>query len=336
MKGSNSIGDLSRFAQLRQSNALLKARLAQLSKEAASGLKSDVPAALGGNMGRLAHVQSRLALLESYDRNASLLQSEQDGLQVALSAVGDIVSARGAQMLTAPTMSGSAVDALCGQAMQDFGTVVRMLNTQIGGRFVLSGTAVTTAPLSQPDDILDLARAQVSGLSDPAGISAAIDAWFASDAPTGFAAQAFHGTSLPTSAGVSPDTTITQDVNALDPAFRTTLKGLVLGALAGDPGLGLSSASKAALLGQAGQRLVQGSTLITQLQAELGMKQEIVQQAVSRNTAETSALSIARSDMLSADPYETASALAQTQTSLQNLYALTARLSQLSLTDYIK
>lgn len=336
MKGFSSIGDLSRFAQLRQSNALLKARLALLSKEAATGLKSDVTAALGGNMGRLAHVQGRLSLFETYDRNASLLQSEQDGLQTALTAVAAIVSARGAQMLTAPTVAGSAVDTLADQARQDFSTVVRMLNTEVGGRFVLSGTAVTTAPLSPPDEILDLARAQVSGLSDPVGISAAIDEWFASDAPTGFAAQAFHGNSLPTSAGVSPDTTVTQDVNALDPAFRTVLKGLVLGALAAEPGLGLSSAGKAVLLGQAGQRVAQSSSLITEVQAKLGMKQELVQEAVSRNAAETTALSIARSDMLSADPYETASALTQTQTSLQNLYALTARLSQLSLTDYIK
>lgn len=336
MKGFSSIGDLSRFAQLRQSNALLKARLALLSKEAATGLKSDVTAALRGNMGRLAHVQGRLALFETYDRNALLLQSEQDGLQAALAAVADIVSARGAQMLTAPTVAGSAVDTLADQARQDFSTVVRMLNTEVGGRFVLSGTAVTTAPLSPPDEILDLARAQVSGLSDPVGISAAIDEWFASDAPTGFAAQAFHGNSLPTSAGVSPDTTVTQDVNALDPAFRTVLKGLVLGALAADPGLGLSSAGKAVLLGQAGQRVAQSGSLITDMQAKLGMKQQLVQEAVSRNAAETTALSIARSDMLSADPYETASALTQTQTSLQNLYALTARLSQLSLTDYIK
>lgn len=336
MKGFSSIGDASRFAQLRQSNALLKSRLAVLSKEVATGLKSDVPASLGGNMGRLAQVQSRLAMFETYDRNAALARSEQDGLQTALTAISNLATSRGTQMLTGPTLSENAVDTFSTQAAQDFSAVVRMLNTDVGGRFVLSGTAVTTPPLSQSGEILDLARAQVSGMSDPTKISAAIDSWFDSDAPDGFAAKAFHGNSDPTSSGVSPYTTITHDLNALDPAFRTVLKGLVMGALASDSSLGLSSASKAALLGEGGQRVSQGGSLMMGVQAKVGMQQEHIQEAVSRNAAEASALSVVRSDMLSADPYETASALTQTEANLQNLYALTARMSRLSLTDYIK
>ena len=70
-------------------------------------------------------------------------------------------------------------------------------------------------------------------------------------------------------------------------------------------------------------------------QADLGLLQETAERATARNAAETTALSLARSDILSADPYETASALTQAEASLQNLYALTARLSRLSLTDYL-
>ncbi|KGJ19555.1 hypothetical protein IX55_09810 [Paracoccus sanguinis] len=66
------------------------------------------------------------------------------------------------------------------------------------------------------------------------------------------------------------------------------------------------------------------------------MQQESIDQALARNVAEGSALSIARSDILAADPYQTASELTQTEANLQNLYALTARMTKLSLTDYIR
>lgn len=336
MKGFNSVGDLSRFAQLRQSNAALKSRIATLSKEVATGLKSDVPAALGGNMGRLAQVQSRLALLDTFDRNAALAQTGQNGLQTTLSGISSISSARSTQLLSAPMMEGSALDTLSSQLNQDFHSVVGMINTDVGGQYMLSGSAVTTPPLSQPDDILDLARAQISGLTDPADITSAIDRWFDSDAADGFAASAYHGNVDSTSTGVAPDLTLRHDVSALDPAIKSVLKGLILGALASDPGVGLTTAGKGALLAQAGQRATQGGSLMTGLQAKVGMQQERIEAATSRNSAEASALSLARSDMLSVDPYETASALTQTEANLQNLYALTARMSRLSLTDYLK
>ena len=60
-----------------------------------------------------------------------------------------------------------------------------------------------------------------------------------------------------------------------------------------------------------------------------------VEQADTRNGAQQTALSLARSNLVAADPYETASALTQTEGNLQTLYALTARLSRLSLTDYL-
>ena len=49
----------------------------------------------------------------------------------------------------------------------------------------------------------------------------------------------------------------------------------------------------------------------------------------------TARLTADRAEILAADPYETATALSQTEASLQNLYALTSRLSRLSLTDYL-
>lgn len=337
MSGLNSIGDLSRFVQMRQANSLLKSRLTVLSQEAASGLKADVPAATGGDMGRLAQVQTRLALIETYNRNASLAQSEMAGMQTALDTIGSIATARGPEFQSAVTIADDdSLNVKSLQAGQDFHAVVRMLNVDVGGRFILSGSVTTNPPLAAATEIMGLAKAQVAGLSDPQAIATALDDWFGSDAPGGFAAAAYRGNQDATTSGVSGETTVANHVTALDPAFRATLKGLAMAALANDPDLALSRVDKAQLISEAGMRMSGASNAVTSVQAKVGMSQQIVENAVARNSAERTALSIARGEILAADPYETASALTQTETSLQNLYALTARLSRLSLADYIR
>ena len=57
--------------------------------------------------------------------------------------------------------------------------------------------------------------------------------------------------------------------------------------------------------------------------------------AETRNSSEESALQIARNDLTSVDPYSTATKLQETQTQLETIYALTARMSHLSLLDYL-
>lgn len=336
MTGFTSVGDLSRFVLLRQSNAQLKTRLSVLSQEMTTGLKADVPAATGGNLGRLAQVQGRLATLESFNRSASLAQSETSALQAALEGIAGLAN-RGPELQAAAAMEDdAALDMRAAQAAQDFRTAVRLINTEAGGRFALSGTEVGTAPLARAEDILALARTQVAGMTDPVAISDALDAWFRSNAAGGFLDQAFRGNTEATTTGVSPDTTIQRDLNASAPEFRSLLKGLAMAALAGEPAAALPHGAKSALIRAAGRELSEASLGIVRARATLGMQQESIDQALARNAAEGSALSIARSDILAADPYQTASELTQTEANLQNLYALTARMTKLSLTDYIR
>lgn len=337
MSNPVSGGDLARATILRQASGQLKSQLATLTQEAATGLKADVPAATNGQMGRLAQVQARLSALAAHGRNAALAQAELSGLQAAMGELEEIAIDMGPGLQTAATMGDDTSLAIrAGEARQDFGSAVRLLNVDVGGRYLLSGTAVDRPPLSDPEDILAAAKAQVAGLTAPADIALALAAWF--EAPTGgggFADSQFHGNAAAREVAVSPDRAVRQDLSALDPSFRGLLKGLAMAALADDPDLGLTRDGKAALLAEAGRQVSGAGTTLTMRRAEVGLLEETVERALSRNAAETTAMSLARSDILAADPYETATALTQAEASLQNLYALTARLSRLSLTDYL-
>ena len=70
--------------------------------------------------------------------------------------------------------------------------------------------------------------------------------------------------------------------------------------------------------------------------ARLGRAEAQIEIASARNSAESTALQIARTGMLAADPYETATKLQETQTQLEMIYSITARMTRLSLVDYLK
>ena len=57
--------------------------------------------------------------------------------------------------------------------------------------------------------------------------------------------------------------------------------------------------------------------------------------AVTRNSAETSALEMTRADLIGVDSFETATRLEASQTQLETLYAITARMQRLNLADYL-
>lgn len=338
MTNSVSIGDLSRAALLRQANAQLKSRLLVLTQESASGVKSDMAQAVGGNFGHLAQVEARLTTLAAYRETAAAAQAELAGLQAALETIGKIGSEIGNGMSSGVSATDeTSISIRSRQARDDLNAVVGLMNVEIGGRFLLSGSAVETRPMGDAAGILADARAQVAGLTDPAAIAAAISGWFgAAPGLGGFADTWFGGNTDTRMVASSSQAAVTQTLTGLDPSFRDILKGLVLGALADDPAVALAREDKAALVAQAGTTTLAGVRALTMRRAEVGMQEEAIARDAVRNAAETTAMSIARTRIVEADPYETASALTQTETNLQNLYALTARLSRLSLTDYLR
>lgn len=333
-----SIGDLTRATSLRQANVLLKSRLNTLTQEATTGVRSDIPAALNGNLGPLAQIETRLTSLAAWRQNATGAAAELAGLQEALGAIQDITSEMGPVLLGAAGSADPAtLDLRAGQAAADLRAVAGFMNVDLGGRYLMAGAAVRSAPIVDPGRILATARTLVAGQPATADVVAAVDAWL--DAPPGaggFAdAHGPGGLGGPAPVAVGADTIVANPVTALDPSLRDTLKGLVLAALAGDAGLGYTRQQKADLMAAAGQRLSGGNHQLTLLRASVGLTQDTVEQADTRNGAQQTALSLARSNLVAADPYETASALTQTEGNLQTLYALTARLSRLSLTDYL-
>ncbi len=82
--------------------------------------------------------------------------------------------------------------------------------------------------------------------------------------------------------------------------------------------------------------LMETATARSDVAARIGSAEQKIAEATSRNSAEQLALKIARSDILGVDPFEATSALTDAQNKLEALYSVTARLSRLSLVDFLR
>lgn len=338
MTSFNSIGDLSRAFQLRLGQASLKARLDQLTQESISGVKTDVPKALGGDLQKISHIENRLSMINAFQLNASEAQTQFQAMQTALESVKGTVDDLGPSLLTqAGGADENDLRSQLGGIENNFRSIFNTLNTNVAGRYLFSGSRSDNAPLGNFDDMMSALGTAVSGATTASDIAARIDAWF--DAPaggSGFLDTTFQGSdSGRTDLSVSPDSQVSMGLTANSPTMRDTLKGMAIMAYASEAGAAIDGSTLRDLFTEAGSRLAKGSTGLINAAADLGRRQASVTQAQTRNAAEVTALSVARSNLINADPYETATALEETESKIESLYALTARLSRLNLTDYL-
>jgi len=134
----------------------------------------------------------------------------------------------------------------------------------------------------------------------------------------------------------APGETADIATTALDPTIRDTLAGFAMAALIDRGALSGNPAERANLAHAAGQKLLATEDARITLAARIGTVEAQVEAARTRNSAEETSLGILRSEIGSVDPYEAATRLETVRAQLESLYLVTARVSRLSLVEYIR
>lgn len=329
-----SLGDMAQSFLLRRQNVALKSDLQQLSTELTTGRVADTSARVSGDLVPLSGIDASLARLKGYGSVATEAALFTGAMQTALGVIDDLSSDLSASLLAAAgSVASPRVDATGVDARHRFETAVSALNTRFGDRTLFAGTATTGAATVGANAMMQALDAVVVGMTSAADVETAVAAWF--DAPTGFAAQAYQGGGSLAPLAIAPGEEAVVDVTATDPAIRATLKGLAMAALLDRGVLSGQPDARRDLARLAGVSLLQSQTDRAHLSARLGTVEGQIGTATARNSAETTALQIARSDIVAADPFETASRLEETQAQLEKIYAITARMTRLSLMDYL-
>lgn len=333
-----SIGDLAQSYQMRRNNLQLKEQMVRLAQEMTTGVTADLAGAVSGDFMALAGIDRSLRTLDAYRSATSEASLFATTMQAALSAVQDIPGQIGPTLLSAATSSNPAqVGATTADARQKFLGAVATLNVQVGDRFLFAGKTTDVRPLADGKDMLAaLVTATASALT-AADVALAVDTWFdAAPGGGGFLDVAYFGSASPLAPfRLGEDETAELAVTATDPALRDLLKGLAMASLVAEGVLSASNAERSLLVRTAGERVLGADGTMAVLRARVGTVEGHVDQIAVRNSAETTALRIARNAIVAADPYETASALEAVTAQMETLYTLTARLSRLRFSDYL-
>ncbi len=329
-----SLGDLAHAFIMRRQGADSKAQIQRLSSELTTGVAQDKAAHLAGNLAPLAGIETALTQAKGYRSAALDLGMSAGVMQIALGTIGD--QAQGlsnALLATSTTTSQTRLTTVAEDAAQRLDTAVSTLNTRFGDRTLFAGTMPNQPALVGSGQLLDLLAGVVAGATGAQQAEDLVANWF--DDPAGFAAQAYLGGDPLDPVGISPGETAQLDITVLDPAIKDMLKALVLPALMTRGLLSGQIAGQADIAKRSGERLMEVQSAWTDLAAHLGTTEARLDAAVTRNSAETSALEMTRADLIGVDSFETATRLEASQTQLETLYAITARMQRLNLADYL-
>lgn len=332
----STLGDMAQAFSLRYRNTVLKTEIQTLNKELATGQADDLAAHLGGSYAQLTSLERDMRVLEGYNINIVEAKQLTDAMQVRLDQLFQLSSDFSGNLISSVSSGNAATQsALAVEAEVHFATIVSVLNSQTAGRSMFAGEATDRPALIDSADILSEISNVISGSSSLADVQTNLDTWFSD--PAGFDSFAYTGgTNDIAPFQLSETSQMSLSVRADAQEFKDVLKALATVIASEDPGLSIDAETKDELRQAAGLGLLQAQENLVGLQAEIGLAQESIAQWNVRTQSEMLSLEYAKGALLAIDPYEKASELEAAQFQLEALYAVTARLSQLSLVNFLR
>ncbi|MCU0900041.1 MAG: flagellar biosynthesis protein FlgL [Cypionkella sp.] len=330
-----SFGDLAQSFLLKSQSSRLRGEVGRLTQELSSGKTADPALGLSGDFTRLSALTRARTITEGYQSAAREAAAQASATQAALGTMSDKVQELIAPLLTASQMEIPEQRALIGSdARNRLNDVLSSMNTSVGGRALFAGVRIEGPAITDSDSLLAAVRGAMAGATTAEAAMAQISNWF--DDPAGFAALAYLGDQPLADVAVAQTDKVWMGVTANDPAFRAMLTGLTAAALTADAGNPLPTAERRAFAQAAGTALLGAQAEMTQLAAKVGVSESRIDTAQSRNAADLLTLEMAEAELVTSDPYRTATELEAVQTNLETVYAITARLSRLTLTDFLR
>ncbi|MRX49806.1 hypothetical protein GI374_04930 [Paracoccus sp. S-4012] len=327
-------GDLARSFSMNQAYGKTKQRLEILTREVASRQHADVARTLNGDTRGLSALRHRMTLLDTFRTNLAETGARFNVMQAALANMHDAVAKAAPALLAPPGQGALAADAVLADAEGNLQRIMTALNASQAGEYVFSGASPATPAVRPASAVIDAIAPRLQGLSTAEAVAQAVDQFFSASGGGGYLDSGLSGALQPAGpVHVSPGETVASPVTAASGPLREAVKGALLAVLAGRRIPPLPPDEKSRLVTAAGTRLLSAGDGLTQLRAGQGVLEAQVERARLRNDYERSAVEMAYANIVTPDPYRAAAALSEAQSGLETLYAITARLSRMSLAE---
>jgi len=347
---ADSVSNLSTSSAMRSTVVRLQREMTEVRTEAATGKVADRGLALGVRSSLSVDLHEQVKRIESIRSMNANVASRLEATQDAMTSIRSIIDGVMSQFAQARSAGGdyalaskSAAAAL--EQLND------KLNASFNGQYLFAGVNTDVRPVApNPHDPASAGRAAVDtsflaqfGMiqSDPNLESipaAAVDAWIDGSFSTLFEDSGwrtnFSGASPKViQSRVSMSEVVASSVSSDSMAFRDVTRALSLVGKSGIDNMSRSAADR--LMDRAMNILGSGQQAVTSMQADMGSVQTRVSDATERLTIQSQSLAKSIGSIEDVDPYEVSVRLNNLQTQIETSYALTSRISQLSLLKFL-
>jgi len=330
-----ALGDMARSHALRQNSNSVKRQMTSLQNELISGQVNDKLRRTGGEAALLGSLQRSMSMSKANQTNAVTISTFLNAQQEALNSVSNIAKDKAAYLIrpelfsTDDRLSG-AVDR-ADAALRDITT---LLNSSLGGKSIFAGSNSDSPALRDVDGMISSIVSIIPADADYQTIDQIVSDWFA---PGGtFELEGYMGGPEKAEAlSLGDGYNLRLDLTASDSAIRTVLAELTKGAVLKQGLLSDQPDQQRLLLRNVGANLFSAASALQLTQERLGIKQSYAEEARAEAEASHTSSQIALNELLAVDEYDVASRLQDAMARLDKIYLMTARLSRLSLSEYL-
>lgn len=342
---TGSLSDETRVSIMR-----LQARLIEAQKELGSGRHADVGLTLGASTGKVITFRQELSVTQSIIDANGVVATRLKGSQVALQSMSDIAQEFLNSLVNTKTSTGVA-DTTAQKAQAALRSFIDAGNATIDGQYLFSGVNSDVRPFDdfyaalpssnkQAFDAAFLAKFGITQ-SDPAvsNISSVDMASFVANEVAAQFGDPAWGTNWSSASDKNIKNRISRmemaetSVNANDPAFRSIASALTLVAESGFADL--SDSARQVIIDKAIAQLGEGVTGIAKLQSSLGISQERIAASNEVMSLQKTLITTSIDDLEGVDPTELSTRMSNLMTQIETAYAITSRLNNLSLLNYL-
>ena len=141
---------------LGQSVRKIDNQLSDLSTSLSTGVKSQTYAGMGVNEGFAIAARAQLANISAFSDTITNVNTVVNAANAALQSLSTITGqAQGNASATSQNLTSNGQTIGQQNAVSQLSAIVGILNTQVGDRYIFSGTAINTPAVASPDDILN-------------------------------------------------------------------------------------------------------------------------------------------------------------------------------------
>lgn len=341
---------LSVSTALRRTLMELQTDLARGQKELSSGRHADLSAHLGANIGRDHGLGRTHHTIQSILASNKLVETRLETTQTSLSSLVTSAQALRATLISAQNDGGDRA-AVETQAKTALTTFIATLNGGDANSFIFAGVNSDIAPINDyfanppaaNKSALDLAFVTAFGMTQASPAVSTITVTqmqtFLSGpmsglfAPANWSADWSNASSQPIQNQISLSMTIDASTTANDPALQKLAMAYTM---VSDLGLNqMDAATYRTVLQTATQTMDEAIAGMIKTQAQVGVMQRSVASAGQTMFIQSSVLEAQVFDLEHVDATEAATRVNGLTTQIETAYALTAKITQLSLTKYL-